>query len=577
MAEIEYVSNKKKPLPWIIGGFGLTIILLLSSILVFYPFASSEKKAFFHGVNPILFNGSQVGNAHLEGKKIYVPLAFVQKKIDNSILLDKKSKSIIITTRNKVIQIPLDSLTYFENTHPLKLQVPSFTIIQGREYISLDSILSYYSIRYKILNGTKAIWIQHDGEIFRSSSISTKEMNRARLRLRTSPSLQSPYTAETFKKEVVMVEGEKDGFYLVRKENGISGYLKKDIVKLGKKETVKITQIKQPFTLSKINRPIQLTWEAVYSKNPDYTKIPTLTGVNVVSPTWFSLNDQNGNIKNLASLDYSKWAKSKGYQVWGLFSNHFDPVLTHEALKDYETRQKLISQLLQYSKAYQLQGINFDIENVHQEDGPLVTQFLREAAPFLHDAGLVISIDITFSAADSDWSSFYERKRLSQIVDYVIVMAYDEHWGSSSGSGSVASLPWVESNLQKLLAKVPNQKLVLGVPLYSRLWKEQVNSDGTKELSSKALTMDQVKQWLKEYAVTPVYDPKTGQNYAEYFNAKENATYKIWIEDDLSLKKRSDLYGKYHLAGIASWARYFADQTAWTALDLNSQKAYTKK
>ena len=153
---------------------------------------------------------------------------------------------------------------------------------------------------------------------------------------------------------------------------------------------------------------------------------------------------------------------------------------------------------------YQLQGINFDIENVNQEDGPFVTQFMREAAPYLHDAGLVVSMDITFSAGDNNnWSSFYERPKLAQIADYLIVMAYDEHTGASSGAGSVASLPWVERNLQNLLSEVSNERLVLGVPLYARLWKEQTNADGTTEVTAKALAMDQVKTWLAEKGLKP--------------------------------------------------------------------------
>jgi spore germination protein YaaH len=127
----------------------------------------------------------------------------------------------------------------------------------------------------------------------------------------------------------------------------------------------------------------------------------------------------------LASLEYSNWAKSKGYQVWGLFSNSFNPSLTHEALKDFQTRQKIITELLHYSQMYQLQGINFDIENVNSEDGPLVTQFMREAVPYLHEAHLVVTIDITFAVDSSNWSTFYERKKLAKIADYLIVMAYD--------------------------------------------------------------------------------------------------------------------------------------------------------
>ena len=243
--------------------------------------------------------------------------------------------------------------------------------------------------------------------------------------------------------------------------------------------------------LHKIEGPIQLTWEAVYTKNPDLATMPVMPGVNVVSPTWFELSGTDGTIKNLGSLDYVNWAKTKGYQVWGLFSNAFDPDLTHEALQNYETRQKMIRQLLIYSQMYQLDGINIDIENVREEDGPLVTQFVREATPYFHQAGLIVSMDITFISS-GNWSAFYEREKLAETVDYLMVMAYDEHWGTSEEAGSVASFPWVETNLQKLLEVVPNEKLILGVPLYTRLWEVKE----TGEVSSKALSMAEAKEWL---------------------------------------------------------------------------------
>ncbi|WP_066062619.1 glycosyl hydrolase family 18 protein [Neobacillus soli] len=579
MARIEYHSNKKISTKWIFGGIFCALLLILSSILLFlYPFASTDKKVYFQGKNPILFKGSQQGNALFEGKKLFVPLSFLKQQIDSTITYDEKSKSVIITTKDKVVQLPTDSLTYFVNQKAVKLQLSPIISKDGEIFVALDPLLSFYPIQYKRMAESNAIWIQKDGEEYAKGRITEKDVNEEKLRLRTEPTWQAPYVARTGKKEAVTIEAQKDGFYLVRKANGISGYIKKDYVHKDEAVKIKITRETKSFKMPKINGSIQLTWEAVYNKNPDSSKISTMAGVNVVSPTWFSLAGSDGSIKDLASLDYSKWAQSKGYQVWGVFSNSFDPLLTHDALKDFDTRKNIIRQLLHFSQMYQLQGINFDIENVNQEDGPLVTQFMREAAPYLHNASLVITMDITFSAGDNNnWSSFYERTKLAQIADYLIVMAYDEHTGAASGAGSVASLPWVERNLENLLTEVPNERLILGVPLYARLWKEQTNSDGSTKVTAKALAMDRVKEWLTEKRLKPTYDKESGQNYAEFFSANEKATYRIWIEDEFSLKKRADLASKYQLAGIGTWSRFFGDQTAWTALDLNSGRAVTKK
>jgi spore germination protein YaaH len=579
MTQLEINKNNRLSTKWIIGGLLLALLLILSSIFyLLYPFASKDKKIYFHGENPILFHDKQEGNAIFEGNTLFVPLSFLKKDIDPNIVYDEKSKSVIITTADKVVQMPTDSLTYFVNQKPVNIQLSPILNRNGEIYAALDPVLTYYPITYKKMAGSGAIWVQTDGQKYIEGKTISKDINKENLRLRTKPDWGSPYTSEMSKNESVMIEGQKGEFYYVRNNGGISGYIKKEYVHKENSITISIKRESKTFQTAKINGPVQLTWEAVYTKNPDTKTITDMPGINVVSPTWFSLADKTGTIKNLASLDYSKWAKSKGYQVWGLFSNSFDPDLTHEALKDFETRQNMIRQLLQYSKMYQLQGINFDIENVKSEDGPLVTQFLREAAPYLHEAGLIVSMNITFSAGENNnWSSFYQRKELSQVNDYLIVMAYDEHTGARTGSGSVASLPWVEQNLQMLLKEVPNNKLILGVPLYTRLWKEQQNADGTTEITAKALTMDKVKEWLSKTGVNPVYDEKSGQNYAEYYAADEKATYKIWIEDDLSLNKRAKLASDYKLAGIGTWARYFGAQTAWTALNLDPNKAVTKK
>ncbi|WP_449622958.1 glycosyl hydrolase family 18 protein [Robertmurraya sp. Marseille-Q9965] len=570
MARIEYHKKTAIPTRLIIGGLCLSVILVISSILLLlYPFATKEKVNYFSGKNPILFEGKQQGNAIIDGNSVYVPLTFMQDKIDEGITFDEKSNSIIITTADKVVQMPSESLTYYVNEKAVQLHFSPIKDEEGELYLALEPVIELFPIQYSILPESSGVWIQKDGEELVHAKITDEDVHKEKLRLRNDATLRSPYTAEIKGDEEVYVEAEKEDYYLVRKKDGTAGYVHKKLVNKEKTEQITITREQKIAALPKIEGPIQLTWEAVYTKNPKTDSIPQMPGVNVVSPTWFELANEGGEIKNLGSLDYVNWAKSKGYQVWGLFSNAFDPDLTYKAFKDFETRQKMIRELLHYSQIYHLDGINLDIENVNPEHGPLVTQFVREATPYFHEAGLIVSMDITFMAS-GNWSAFYEREKLASIVDYLAVMAYDEHWGSSPVAGSVASLPWVENNLQDLLELVPNEKLILGVPLYTRLWS--VKDSG--EVSSTALAMDEVKEWLDTNKLTPTYDEASGQNYAELYATEEQTTYKIWLEDELSLKKRVELAMKYELAGVASWSRYFADETAWLAL--NMEKAVTQ-
>jgi spore germination protein YaaH len=551
----------------------LSIFMIVSTILLFlYPFASKEETTYFQAENPILFKNKQYGNALLEGETVYLPISFINDHLDESIIFDEKSQSIIITTKNKVIQMPTESLTYYVNENPVKLHLPAIQTENGEMFVSIEPLLDYYPIQYKKLKETNAIWIQNSGEKLVHGKIKNKDVHEEKLRLRTEATLQSPFVDKITSNDNIYIEGELEEYLFVRKENGIAGYLHKNLIEKGEQEEILIKQEEKAAAVPKINGPIQLTWEAVYNRNPDTKKLPEMPGINVVSPTWFELENGDGMIRNLGSLDFIKWAHSKKYQVWGLFSNAFNPELTHLAFKDYETRQKMIRQLLHYSKMYQLNGINLDIENVNVEDGPFITQFVREATPLFHEAGLTVSMDITFISTSGNWSVFYDREKLGEIADYLIVMAYDEHWGSSPVAGSVASLPWVEANTEKLLTIVPNEKLILGVPLYTRLWKEETKSDGTVDVSSEALSMAKTKKWLNENGIKPQYDSVSGQNYAELI--KDQITYKIWIEDELSLRKRADLVVKYQLAGIASWSRFFGDETAWTALQFD--KKYTE-
>lgn len=564
------IKQNKRPLNHRLV-FVLVIALIffgLSSILLLYPFASRVKEDYFAGNHPIIFDGVQAGNGIVEGETVYLPLSFLQDHIDENIWFDEKSNSVIITTGKKVVQMPSESLTYFVNEEPVKLHFSSFISLEDDKYLAAEPLLNYYPIDYSILPDTGAIWVKKEGDKITAGKVTSENIHEEKLRLRKEPTLRSPYTGQTAPKETIYIEGEKDDYLYVRKEDGTAGYLHKKFVQKGKTQTIATGHQTEEISVPNIDGPIHLTWEAVYTKNPDTDKIPSMPGVNVVSPTWFELANEQGDIKNLGSLSYVKWAKGQGYQVWGLFSNAFDPDLTYQAFKDFDTRQKMIRELLHYAKIYQLDGINIDIENVNPEHGPIVTQFVRELAPYFHEAGLIVSMDITF-IAKGNWSEFYEREKLAKVVDYLIVMAYDEHWGNSPVAGSVASLPWVENNLQKLLEIVPNDKLVLGVPLYTRLWEEKDSG----EMTSKALSMADAKQWIEKNNLSPIYDEKTGQNYAELRLEEEQTTYKIWLEDEISLKKRAEIATKYNLAGVASWARYFADETAWTALSIHSQTA----
>jgi spore germination protein YaaH len=565
-------SAPKKPNK-IFTSMILLFILISATLLYFlFPFASSEKTNYLSGVHSILVKGNIHGNAYRNGNITYIPITTFKEQVDSTIYLEKNS--MIITTKLKVIRIAFDKDFYEINGTIKQSTFPIIKSVGNREYIALEGLQEIYPIRYHITKNKGTVWIQKDGDQYYKGHIIAKKVRSAYLRLRTKPDLQSPYVTEVKRGESIHIEHELKDYYFVRTSEGIGGYLKKAYVKKNNLEHVQIPFTNEVVSLPKIKKPIQLSWESVYTKSPDPKQLPAMPGVNVVSPTWFHLKNGNGDFSNLSSKPYIKWAKQHHMQVWALFSNSSNPDMTRAAFSTFDKRHKIIQQIVKMLNQEHLDGLNIDIENVRPEDGPLVTQFVREITAYLHASNKYVSMDITF-IAKGNWSEFYERDKLGKIVDYLIIMAYDEHWANSPTAGSVASLPWVENNLQPILKIVPHDKVVLGVPFYTRLWKEKM-VDGLKTTSSKALTMKQAKFWIEEHKLKVQMDSETEQHYVEYSDSKTNTTYKMWMEDEYSLSKRANIVGQYHLAGVASWARSFANEQAWMSLQ-STLSAYEKK
>lgn len=558
-----HTPSQKKVKPIVI----LLIFFFLSTsalVFYFYPFASSKKNPYFKYDQQILYKGSLYGKAHLEKNAIYLPLSFIRDKISDQVYIDTEEQAVIFTTKSSVFYIPIESKEY-EINNEKKADEQIIVKADNDEWMMNILFLKHYvPLDVRVVENSGAVWIEKSGETYVNGTIAGKNADQAFLRLREKPSLQSPYVAEVQHDEQVRIEGEKEDYYSIRTAEGYQGYMKKKFVTKQEENVITINMEEEPIKLPDLKEPINLTWEAVYTKNPSTDQLPAMPGVNVVSPTWFHLGNEKGDLKNLASSEYVEWAKNSGRQIWGLFSNSFDPELTKKAFQSYQSRKHIIDQLVHFAKHYQLEGINIDIENVDPDDAPLVTQFVREAAARLHQAGKIVSMDITFIST-GNWSAFLEREKLAQTVDYLVVMAYDEHWGSSQTAGSVASLPWVEANLNTLLEEVPAETLILGLPLYTRLWIEETH-EGEQKMSSKALSMQQAQEWMQERNLEASYDDASGQRYVEWQDDQTNTIYRIWLEDDVSLQKRVDLAKKYNLAGIGTWSRFFADDTAWHTL-----------
>ncbi|GIP35481.1 glycosyl hydrolase family 18 protein [Paenibacillus sp. J2TS4] len=524
---------------------------------------------------PIYYKGKLYSvSASGAEESLKLPLSFMQEIVDPDIRHEPESQSVILTTKNKVVRLKTNELTAVVNEKPFDLK---FAVDQQEDavMIPIDPLLDLYRLKVIESEETGVVTVHKEGDVIQWAEVSGQSGDKPKA-VRSEPSIKAPKYADLAAGEAIMVwSNEEDGWVRVQLNNGWVGYMQQDHILAGEEEMVPIEPDKSEFIpWNPTGGKIHLTWQQVHSRNPDTSQIGPMPGVNVISPQWFHLENEEGQLKNMADSSFVQWAHSQNYQVWALVTNSFDPKMTSEALSTYDRRMYMIKQLVSFGKMYNLQGINIDFENVYLKDKENMVQFVREAVPLMHEQDLVVSIDVGIKGGSETYSLFMDREAIGPLVDYMMVMTYDEHWASSPKAGSVASLPWVEHNIVRIMEEdgVPPSKLVLGVPYYTRIWTEETK-EGKTSVSSKAVSMERIQSLIAEKQLTPVFDEKSGQNYVEY-NEDDNIKIRIWIEDATSMKSRAELVNKYNLAGIASWSRGFETPDIWEIIKETFEQAH---
>lgn len=518
---------------------------------------------------PVFVEGKLLGqSAEGTGEQLMLPLPVLQESVDPNIRYEKGTQSLILTTPAKVMHLQAGEKEAQLNNKQIQLRFAPEKK-NGLMYMPIQPLKELYGVTVHEDPDTGAVLLMRAGDTVQMGKVAGDA--DAKTSLRKGPSKHEPILAGMPGGTPLRVWGSEGSWYFVQMDNGYAGYVPKSKVTLGEKRTVKAVQ-EQPTQAERswAGKKVNLAWEAVYQKKPDPSVIDSLTGVNVVSPTWFSIIDGKGNVRSNADTAYVQKAHARGMEVWGLLNNSFDPDITSSAMAAYETRLNAINQILEFAKMYHLDGINLDFENVKTKDGENVSQFVRELKPLARANGLILSVDVTPKSGSEMWSRFLDRRSLGETADFIILMAYDEHWASSPKAGSVSSLPWTESAVRRILEEdeVPPEKLILAVPLYTRIWSEETK-DGKTKVSSKAVGMKTVKEILAEKKLKPEYLEDVQQNYVEY--TEDGVLKKIWIEDKTSLAARVKLAKELKLAGVAAWTRSFGTEEAWNVLkDISS-------
>lgn len=484
----------------------------------------------------------------------YLPYSIITKELGGRFYWDKESEKMLYTTATGTLEIKPEDTTY---TIAEQVKQQDYVIVKeiGEEfYIALDFAEQYMPIQGEVYDNPNRIVLSYKWGETNTVTVSKDT------EVRYQGGIKSPILSEAKKGDTMVLLEEMENWSRVMTTDGIDGYVEKK--NLEKPKTTELSysgEYKEDYSSLTREHKINLTWHQVTSEEANTAlgaTIQNMTGVNVISPTWFSVTANEGTISSLASADYVNEAHNRGLEVWGLIDNFNPDVSTLEMLSIRSSREHIIQKLLEEAQRVGLDGINVDFEALTEEEAPHFIQFVRELSVVCRANNLVLSVDNPVP----QFTGFYNRKEQGIVADYVIIMGYDEHTTGSEEAGSVASLPFVKEGIEKTLQEVPKEKVINGIPFYTRLWTESNN--GT--LSSEVMTMDAASQYIQENGIEVYWEKETAQNYGELLT--DNGTQKIWLEDEQSIEEKMKLISQYELAGVASWKLGFERADVWNVI-----------
>lgn len=544
----------------VVGGLALLCILvgiLIHSKLVYVgeevdPLTYFDE--FIKNTNNLVYEDIRIDldePVKIIDGQIFVRYEFANQYVSDTIFYDEIEKVLTITNVREMVRL-------YEGENQI-----TFSGISGKYILKLEDEGLYISANLvKDLFGVEIEQSSYEGLFIGTNHGQAQKVavTKKKGSLRTHAREKSTVIEKLGKGEKLYVYDEEEGFVRVRSERGIVGFLPSSEIKEEKVvEAISIPEVEQ-WELNPLNQTVKLVWDQMTTKSEkDWTKgkYAQITNINVIAPTWFSFGDEAGTLEDRGVKSYVDAAHQRGIQVWPILSHNFEKTdLTKTILSSTSKRQYVIDQIIQYAKAYGFDGINIDIENIQTETSAVWVQFMRELYPQLKAEDLIVSVDVYMP---SEWSNHYEREKVALSSDYFIVMAYDQHWSGSEEAGSVSEIPWVESGIQKNLEEVPKEKLVLGIPFYTRLWIERSNG-----LNVKSYSMASIQEVISEWGSVPILDEVSGQNYVEHI--KEDGVYKVWLEDSYSISKRIALMEKYELAGYGAWRLGYETSDIWEIL-----------
>ena len=462
--------------------------------------------------------------AVLIGGEPYAAYTYVESQLNSCFYWDEETKGILLTTSGGVqTLLPGDAAVAKTPGGQPAVQQES----DGTVYISLDVVKEYTDLDYAYYSDPNRVVIRNEWDGVEQATVQSDTAQ-----VRQKGGIKSLILADVQKGDTLLYLENLDNWCKVMTADGYTGYIQTEDI--SEPEAIEARTAKKD-SYERITRDhkINLVWhQSTSTESNDAMAEMTaeMTGVNVISPTWFSVTDETGTISSLASADYVKLAHDAGREVWGLIDNFNEAFDETTDLAYASVRSRIIEQLLAEAASCGMDGINVDFENLKEAGIPHYLQFLRELTSAAHAQNLVVSVDTPVPQA---YTMYYQRGEQARFVDYMIVMAYDEHFAGSEEAGSVSSLPFVQQAVEEMTRVMPADQVICGIPFYTRVWTEKF---GQSAITSEVLGMDGAKNYAKENQMTETWDASLGQNVATVETS--DARYTIWMEDEQSMEEK---------------------------------------
>lgn len=483
---------------------------------------------------------------------LYLPVDFVSDYINVRFYYDKESNAVLYTDDSRTYIYEPDSTGYKDsdgNTYDSEYKIASE--IDGTMYIAFQYVADYTNCTYAYGSKPSRLSVNMiNGEVSRVTA--KKDMY-----IRYRGGIKSDILEQINKGDSVYYVESYDDWIKVISATGYTGYVKSSDVSEVYTEVPDNTYESEYAGLS-ISQKVKLGWFQVAGTagNDNYTQLTGLSNINVIAPTWYSITSENGSMSNYSSASWVNAMHNKGLQVWPLVDD-FNKSVDFKALYSSRTARKtMIDTLIKDARAYGYDGINLDLENVKSDYAKDFLQFVRELSVECHKNNIILSTD---NYKPEAYNSCYNLKEQSDYVDYAIVMAYDEHYAGSE-AGSVASLTFVKEAVEDMTALVPADKVVVGIPFFTRIWSVSQTST-----TSSAVGMQAAIDELNKDGQTAIWNDDAGQYVCSY--DKNGVTRKIWFEEDKSIEEKLKVVVDNNTAGIAVWKLGLEKASVWNVIN----------